>query len=202
MMFRTHARFAATALIVALVGCETPPTTAPDAALDLELALATVGGLNSVDIVSFSDGTTVLGAASLTRTRNGVTLRAHMEADPGETFTVWAVVFNHPDACATVPCTADDLFKPAVGANVIRIAGGIAGGDGLRVAGNLRVGDASEGLFQDGPPLIDAMAAELHFIYRSHGQKIPTKIDDQIMDVMGGCDMNVCADLAFSIHLP
>jgi len=184
-----------------LAGCETSPATPPEAAVDLEPAFSKVGGLNSVDILTFGDEEKI-GDASLTRTRNGVTLRAHMEADHGETFTVWTAVFNNPDACATSPCAGSDLGNPDVGGNVIRIAGGIAGGDGLHVAGNLREGDTSEALFEGAPPLLDAMTAELHFIYRSHGPKLPTKIDEQIMEVFGGCDMNDCNDLAFSIHLP
>lgn len=200
--FRRALCLASVVALVAVFGCEAPPPTGPGATADPGPAFATVGGPASVDIVSFADGTTVMGAASLTRTRNHVTLRAHMRAEHGETFTVWAVVFNKPDECAGVPCGIPDLFNPDVMANVIRIAGGIAGGDGLHVSGTLREGDDSEGLFPGAPPLMDAMAAELHFIYRSHGQKIAGEIDDQIMDVFGGCETNVCEDLAFSVHLP
>ncbi len=190
----------ALAALGVLAACDGPgPTTL---ASDLGPNFSSVGGSSAVDIISFADGSTVMGAASLTRSRNGVTVRAHMAADPGETFTVWAVVFNNPGACAASPCGEPDLGKLDVGGNVIRIAGGIAGGDGLHVAGRLKEGDVSEALIPGAPALMDAMAAEIHFIYRSHGPKIPTEIDDQIMTVFGGCATNACVDVAFSIHRP
>lgn len=187
------------AAIAGAVSCQAPDATGPEPFL--EVAADRVGGQSPVDIVSMADGA-VIGAASLTRRGNGVTLRAHMDAEHGEAFTVWSAVFNNPEECGASPCGSGDLGNPDVDANVIRIAGGIAGGDGLRVSGRLREGDASEGLFPDGPPLIDATAAEIHFIYRSHGQKIPGLIDDQTMTLNGGCPPNACIDVAASIHLP
>lgn len=199
---RTHRRppvSLALAALVALVACESPGPTGP--AADPGPAFGGAGGTPTADIVTFADGT-VIGEASLTRAGNGVTLRAHMEAEPDETFTVWAVVFNNPDACTASPCGLGDIENPDVGANVIRIAGGIAGSDGLHVSGRLREGDSSEALDPGAPPLMDAEIAELHFVYRSHGPKLPTEIDDQIMTVGGGCATNTCVDVAFSVHLP
>ncbi|NIP57490.1 MAG: hypothetical protein GWM92_04745 [Gemmatimonadetes bacterium] len=181
------------------VGCEAPGPSGP--APEVELATARVGGPGAVDIVTFDDGT-VVGEASLTRAGNGVTLRAHMDADEGETFTVWSAVFNNPGECDG-PCDAGDIFdNPPVGGNFIRIAGGVAGGDGLHVSGRLREGDASEGLIPGAPALMDAMTAEIHFIYRSHGQRIAGQIDEQTMSLNGGCPPNDCVDVAFSVHAP
>jgi hypothetical protein len=183
-----------------LAACDGPGPTALEA--DLTPSFSSVGGSSAVDIVSATDGSTVMGAASLTRSRKGITMRAHMTADHGETFTVWAVVFNNPDACASSPCEEADLGNPDTGGNAMHIAGGIAGGDGLHVAGRLKEGDLSEALIPGAPALMDAMTAEIHFVYRSHGPKLPTKIRDQIMTFDGGCDMNPCVDVAFSVHLP
>ena len=194
-------------LVLAAVGCDTPGTTAPELTTDSPPTAAAMGGMavmdaGPVDILSFADGTTVMGWAKLIRRRNGVSMRAHMAADQGETFTVWAVVFNKPEECATSPCTEADLGNSEVMPNVIHMAGGIVGGHGLNVAGHLKAGDASGGLFPGGPGLMDPMMAEIHFVYRTHGQRIPGLIGEQIHTFMGGCDQNVCSDVAFSIHMP
>lgn len=210
MSNRRSAPLTAVALsVAALVGasCDTPWSTGPEIAPDAQPTAAAMGGMammdaGPVDILSFADGMTVMGWATLMRRPNGISMKAHMNAAHGETFTVWAVVFNKPDECATSPCGAADLGNPDVMPNVIHTAGGIVGGNGLQVAGHLRAGDASGGLFPGGPGIMDPMAVEIHFIYRSHGDRIPGLIDEQIHSVMGGCDQNVCTDVAFSVHLP
>lgn len=188
-------------LTAAACDVQQPIEPAGLAPVGADLHAAPAGPPGTVDILSFADDSK-LGEATLRRDGNGVTLRAHMEAETGEAFTVWSAVFNNPDECAASPCALGDLGDPDVEANVIRITGGIAGGTGLSVAGRLQEGDASEGLFPGGPPLMDATKAEIHFIYRSHGQKVPGQIDDQIMTVGGACATNTCMDVAFSIHLP
>lgn len=145
-----------------------------------------------------------VGDSWLTRTANGISL--HLQTDrgfleQGEAMTIWAVVFNKPDECAGSPCGLADLFDPDVMGDVVRIAGGIVGGNGLEVSGSLREGDSSGSLFpQPSPGLMDAMTAELHFIVRTHGDLIPGEVHEQIMSVDGGCDTNDCEDAAFSVH--
>lgn len=145
-----------------------------------------------------------VGDSWLTRTANGINL--HLQTDQGflergEAMTIWAVVFNKPSECAAGGCGEGDLGNPDVMPDVLRIAGGIVGGAGLKVSGSLREGDTSESLFpQPSPGLMAAMTAELHFIVRTHGALIPGEVQEQILTVFGGCGTNDCEDVAFSVH--
>jgi hypothetical protein len=150
-----------------------------------------------------------VGTAYLNRNGNGFTVNV-MTTDltPGYTYTLWAVVFNIPGEC-TDGCDEPDIFDPDVMADVLYIAGHVAGSNGKgNFSGHLMEGDDSGSIFPlpgvSNTPigLIDKDAAEIHFVVRCHGPKIPGEVDDQINTFMGGCDTYTCEDIQFAVFPP
>lgn len=124
-------------------------------------------------------GALVEGAATLTRTDDGVSYSIYTSGLKQGATTIWIVVFNDPENCAGGPggCRGSDLGNPAVNGTVI--AGGAynVGPQGLaNFQGHLAEGPAPEGiqvnvpagLSEDG--LVDAHQAEIHFVVRGHGK--------------------------------
>ncbi len=126
--------------------------------------------------------------------------------------TMWWVVFNNPEFCATSPCGLDDLGNEDVAPSVVHATGQISGRNGsLQLVASLY--ETAEG-FGDldtntsligGPGLADSKKAEIHLVVRSHGAPIPGIVDEQLtVFVDPGCQdvggPNVCEDLQFAIH--
>lgn len=165
----------------------------------------------------FSDFSVIPGSWSSLMTNDS---GAHMtiktsELTPGDAITVWWVVSNNselrrhpipdpdggPDLSA---CGEGDLplppfsGDPATETSALHAAGHVIGGSGKgNFAGHLAVGDVSDALF--GPGLLYPETAEIHLIVRGHGQAIPGLVHDQIHTVDGGCGINLCEDLQFSV---
>ncbi|MGH7477195.1 MAG: hypothetical protein ACRELD_13060 [Longimicrobiales bacterium] len=176
-------------------------------------------------VLSFATMTEV-GTSTLLRRRNGVSynLRA-TQLEPGTATTMWLVVFNRPAACAGTPCMEPDLLNPATEADVMYAAGHVIGGSGRATfAGSRRIGDASGSIFAPlglpAPGIRDLENAEIHFVVRSHGPKIPALLPDMIHTFNGGCQPpgapfpdpvppeygapgpNTCVDVQFAVHQP
>jgi hypothetical protein len=161
---------------------------------------------------------TATGAVRLTRTRNELWASVHVtDLDPNSAFTIWAVIFNRPEACTTNPagpvhCSATDLAavpNPArasafnVGAFVTGFGNGTA-----NVSVHIRSGAPPDGAFvlfgQGGlndngvsPGLHEGngFGAEVHLIIRTHGVIIPGAITAQLSVLNGGCPPNTCANV-------
>ncbi|HMB89542.1 MAG TPA: hypothetical protein VKP65_01760 [Rhodothermales bacterium] len=140
--------------------------------------------------------------------------------------TVWWVVFNEPENCATSPCGEPDIFDPAVRSDVLYAAGHVTGrGNHVNFAAQLKVGDASGsimpffnallGLNLPSVGLEDASGAEVHLVVRTHQQALPAYLPDMIQTFNGGClyppgvptdfgepGPNTCMDIQFAIHQP
>ena len=167
------------------------------------LAAAKAANQDVTSIFLFNDpGTQVPGASStLHRSPNGVTINIKTsQLEPGDAVTVWWVIFNNPEECID-GCNGPDLGVPAVEASALYTAGNVIGGNGKgNFSGHLQEGDTTGALF--GPGLIDSQKAEIHMIVRTHGAAIPGLIPEQIQTFGGGCEINTCSDVQFSVHLP
>ena len=158
------------------------------------------------------------GAIRLNRARNE--LRASVlvtDLNSNSAFTIWAVIFNNPEACTTNPagpvrCGMPDLVavpNPArasafnVGAFVTGAVVGTA-----NVSIQIRSGAPPDGafvLFGEGglndngvrPGLHEGngFGAEVHLIIRTHGTIIPSAITAQLSMLNGGCPPNTCANV-------
>jgi len=183
-----------------------------------------------VPVVAFADPGTPVGTSTLKRHDDDVsmTFRAY-ETEPRETFTIWWVVFNNPDACIG-PCGDDDIFidgDSAGGLNEAQIeaadivvayaTGKVATPRGRATfTAALDENEAPgtrEIIVGDDVTLKDASVAEIHLVARSHGPVIAGKVDEQIGSYAGGCEVFLdppdtatepgeCADEFFAVHQP
>lgn len=175
------------------------------------------GGTTTISPVQRVVDASIVGGSSSQLVRRPDSIRVHVstsDLDAGATYTVWWVIFNNPEQCLE-GCGLDDIIDPARRAATQVAVGFAAGhvvgqnGKGLFSA-RLAVGDLSGfGGGGDlmpppplGPGLLDPMGAEVHLVIRTHGQQIPTLVDEQIRSFDGGCSFNMCADQQFSVHLP
>jgi len=148
-----------------------------------------------------------VGDSQLVRTPNGVSMNLQTtELDAGAAYTVWWIIFNNPEYCQSTPCGPGDLLPnggdPMVDSSVVWATGHVIGGTGAATfAAHLQV-DKPKGQVLFGNGLQNAQGAEIHLVVRSHGQPIPGQVDEQISTFEGGCDVNVCEDQQFTIHLP
>lgn len=200
-----------------------PGSTTPDA----EAAHgAGSDGVSTADVVTFDDPELVVGSSRLVRNAAGVSYRLSTTGlAPGTAATLWIVIFNEPENCATSPCGEPDLFDPDVVTDVMYGAGSLVGGSGKATfAGRRAVGDGSGSLWEilglPSPGLLDARQAEIHLIVRTHGPVIAGMAREMISTFNGGCPRgdppddlpddpfigpegpNVCEDLHFAVHQP
>lgn len=151
----------------------------------------------------------VVGEATLTRTANGASFTFSTTGlTGGHAYTIWFVAFNNPENC-TGGCGADDLSNPAVQGSSLWSAGHVVGRSGKATFGGHRVvgdrADTDKG--EIGPGLLDAHGAEIHLVLRTHGEKIPRMVADQIHSFNGGCrpgepNEGRCANVQFAVFLP
>lgn len=152
----------------------------------------------TADVLEFAD-VSDHGNARLWRTDNGVTTVANAGDIPAGVYTMWWVVWNTPEGCATPwACVEADLFNPNAGL-AIGYAGGtvVSANENLTVAASLREGRTLQGFpypeFQSigvqvtETTLVDSNHAEIHLVFRTHGDPIPGLIPDQIRTFNGGC---------------
>lgn len=215
-------------LVLIVFSCDTDTTTDPltadSKAGDFVVAKAKTTSKQTVDVY---DGTQaalpVVGSSTLHRNANGITATFRAEGlMPGHTFTVWWVVWNAPEECDG-PCDDPDFFNPDVLVEVLYAGGNVAGNNGkISISAHLNEGDDGGSVNElfglpdiDGGALIDALAAEVHLVLRSHGPKIPGMVNDQISSYVGGCDepfafppfsevpdaAGECGDIYFSVHV-
>ncbi len=128
----------------------------------------------------------------------------------GDATTVWFVVFNDPGACED-GCGEDEVLAAIFGNNFAKVgvhygAGHVAGSSRFNASARLNEGDMSGVLF--GMGLMDAMAAEVHLVVRSHGPASTLsgpELAAALHTVDGGCypdfGPNICGDSQFAVFL-
>lgn len=115
--------------------------------------------------------------------------------EEGHGYTVWLMVFNHPEFCLGVDatngyrCGAQDHFNPAAGFSLMYGTGEWAEGDAVRFKATRQANSvfARPGDVLLGPGLVNPSGAELHFRIRDHGPRQECCAEDQIGTFGGGC---------------
>ena len=210
---RTHARLGVAALVlaVAMVGMTQTSLAAP--------------AVHQTADTLFMNGDVPApgGTSTLIRTANGVSMTIStpvggelvdlfagplgVDWEVGDATTNWWVIFNEPGECTDAACDEDDV-RAFVGGNddpkigVHFATGHVAGSATWKASASLREGDTGGLLF--GSPLMDAEAAEVHIVVRSHGDPSnipPGERDDAIRTFGGGCGDNVCGDPQAAVFL-
>lgn len=172
-------------------------------------------------VVTFDDPSVVTGTTTLLRTHDGIRMTLKTtDLDPRATYTVWWVIFNNPEACALEGvghCVEDDLFNPETGPSILYAAGNVVSPNGKgNFAGSLKTGDLSgcqppwDGLELCANGLEDPDGAEVHLVVRTHGERVPGKVNEQIGTFAGACTAessfgagdgpNDCEDQQVAIH--
>jgi len=177
------------------------------------------------DVINPILGETV-GKSILIRGKRGVWAKYRSnKLTPGYIYTLWWVIWNRPENCATPgQCIDTDFANPDVEVELLYASGRYIGRNGkTTLYARLRVDDDSEsvnnlfglppaGGLQKG----NTFPAEVHLVLRSHGPAIPGMIYEQISSYEGGCTdpfaiapfteipdaVGECGDIEFSIHAP
>jgi hypothetical protein len=125
--------------------------------------------------------------------------------------TNWLVVVNYPEACASMPCTEEDIFGSLpdnpTQATVCYLTGQIVRANGKAMfAGQLGEGTSHGCFFPLDPDplgLKDAMRAEVHVIVQEHGSpKVGNSGRAKQLTLNGGACNPDCADTQFATHVP
>ena len=150
----------------------------------------------TANVVDFTTGNPVAGAATLTRTMESATARIYTTGlQKKAAYTIWWVVWNDPAQCSG-GCGEDDLG--ALGNSVFYAGGFVTGTDGtVNVSVHVDAGDLAGGidvLIDGGLEVGHGFLAEIHLIIRSHGNIIKGMADAQVGTFFGACDINTCFD--------
>lgn len=146
----------------------------------------------------------VVGSSTLNRKANGITVNFKCTGlTPGYTYTLWWVIWNNADECATPgACLDTDFPEPGsadnvVGVEVLYAAGHVVGNNGKgNFSAHLKVDDTSGSINSELFGIIsvgglqsgNTLGAEVHAVLRSHGPAVPGMINEQIDSYDGGCD--------------
>ena len=158
------------------------------------------GTVSSADVQENENQTGIGGTSTVYRGAAGIGMRAYVNGLRGDfPYTVWAVIFNYPQACMNFPdpCTAAD-FDPA-GPTQTRVT---------QAARNYSDDDGTgffSGFIPVGAALFNANRAEVHFIYRRHPDDNDAEYESLNMvggncTAMDGPSNDQCQDEGFSIH--
>jgi hypothetical protein len=181
-----------TGLLLSACADQPPAPTSP---ATIESAASSVGAAHATATVNWHAQQAGLGrtgpvdgaSASLVRNANGVSFHLTTNSlTAGNAYTLWLVVVNNPDACASTPCTPADIFNPATQSQVRFAAGHVAGGSGQGTfAGSLQEGTISG--WQPDRSFEDAMGVEVHLVINDHGPMLSAYMPGMIHTYRGGC---------------
>ena len=146
------------------------------------------GGVSSVSVHRMTDASVIDATSStLARTKNGITVTLQtQELEAGDAYTLWWVIFNHPENCehpipGITSCGEGDVFAQPLGDTDVKVSVQYAGGNIVGGTGRADFGAyLQEGVTPDAPGqlvfgsgLIDSKKAEVHLVVRSHGKAFP-----------------------------
>ncbi|MDX2413155.1 MAG: hypothetical protein QNK16_12090 [Woeseiaceae bacterium] len=148
------------------------------------------------------------GTSRIVRNDKGISgnISVHLGNDSGSAkglaITLWLVIFNNPEECATAPCTDADLFNPAVMPDLVNGGGNVVGAsEKARIGFHYKAGNNAGSIATlftavglpfpldngEGYGLIDPRGAEVHYVIRFHGPKDAAAMPAQIQSYGGGC---------------
>ncbi len=161
----------------------------------------------------FGSGMEVDGATTLIRDYRNKVIRANVTTnalEPDFAYSIWWVVFNNPEYCATPYACASSDFEinggdPRIKVSVFYGGGMLAdGGGSTNTVMTLVPGKTKRELFAQSRNwgLRNIRKAEIHVVLRSHGLAgIAGPVSKQIGTGNEACPESGCANKFFSIHL-
>ncbi len=171
------------------------------ALLILTCPLANAETVSTAPVVRLSTRAAVGGGAisTIVRDTSGVTVTVHTKLEPGP-HTLWLLIWNDPSRCSATPCPPPVDPPDSVlyaGGNLIISTGRAWYGARLNVG---ETADIIGGIEQMG--LTNPMGAEVHAVLRSKGPVIMGRLEEQLSNFEGGCDVNECANVQAAAHIP
>ena len=152
------------------------------------------------------NGGTVAGASSkITRTDQGITVSVKTTVDPGA-YTMWLLIWNNPENCHGNPAAPGlrcvpgppPAFDPP--SCVLYGAGHVVGNNGkLNYTAHQQAWVPGSGP-DCGNGLMYPRTADVHAAVRSHGEKVPGMVSEQINTFGGGCVTNECYEVQGAAH--
>lgn len=128
-------------------------------------------------------------SATLLSTEDGISVRMKTdELEEGHVYTFWVVIMNNPEACASSPCTPNDVLGNSEG-----VMSEATWGDSMLYTADARMefsayvpaGDVNEAWFGHG--LTNPLGAEIHLVINDHGEAIPELVASMLNTYRGGC---------------
>lgn len=189
-------RGAVVASILALSGCSasTPEATGPTAPEgDAPKAAPAVAVPVTTQVMthpSQGEVRTVEGAQStLVKTEKGAMLSITTgDLTPGHVYTLWVIVINKPEVCASSPCTGKDFLGNSAGvaSDVIYGDGVIAGQDGkITLTAWIPAGAWSGSWYGNG--FTNALGAEIQATINDHGPVIAGREYEMLTSYRAAC---------------
>jgi len=164
--------------------------------------------ISTVPVNDLVNGGVIAGASSkIIRTDKGITVSVNTTVSPGA-YTMWLLIWNNPENChgntgvpglRCVPGPPPDFDPPSC---VLFGTGHVVGNNGtLNYTAHRKVYDATDNIGGACPNgLTNPRGADVHAAVRTHGEKIPGMVDQQIHTVGGGCGTNECLEVQASPH--
>ena len=145
--------------------------------------------------------------ARLTRNNNNITVNIHTLNLPPGAYSVWWVIWNHPENCLT-DCLSDpdDVDNSlGTGETFVNATGHVLGrGAAANFSASLSVGGPYSGEYFFGPGLTNPGGVLVLLVVRYHGPAIPGMIPQQTAYFEGGCPGGLapCEDMQFVVFEP
>lgn len=171
------------------------------------VAYADAPTISTVPVNDLVNGGTVAGASSkIIRTDEGITVSVNTTVSPGA-YTMWLLIWNNPENCNGNPDVpslrcfpgAPPLDPPSC---VLFGTGQVVGNSGtLNYTAHRQAWDATGNIGGACPNgLTNPRGADVHAAVRTHGEKIPGMVPEQIQTVGGGCGTNDCLEVQAAPH--
>jgi hypothetical protein len=157
--------------------------------------------ISTVPVNDLVNGGVVAGASSkINRTDRGITVSVNTTVNPG-TYTMWLLIWNNPQNCKGNPDLGLRCFPPLDPPScVLYGAGHVVGNNGkLNYTAHQQAWVPGSGP-DCGNGLMYPRTADVHAAVRSHGEKIPGMVSEQINTFGGGCDTNECSEVQAAAH--
>ena len=122
------------------------------------------------------------------------------ELIPNHVYTVWWLIYNHPELCVSTPCSFTDLLDqtPGVNADAGYAAGFIADSTGkASLNTHLALGNLPHAWYGHG---FTTPYAEIHILVKDHGQPIAGLENDMLSSYQGGCSESIPNNLPASVQ--
>ncbi len=170
--------------------------------LVLGVAVASAGSAYTqpADACTFAGapGCDDVGDSELLRNDNNVRAETTIQGAAPGVYTMWWIVWNTPEGCFNPwACNEPDLFNPNAGLAIGYAGGAIVDEDGeLHITAHLGEGKTLtrfpypelQGILAlSETTLISTDHAEVHLVFRYHGEKIPGLVNDAMHTFNGAC---------------